>query len=145
MMPVTRYLCIFINVRLAEAGNTSGKLALIGNVNTDTDKCAVVTKTGSNANGKYRIWSDGTIEVWGNAVANISGNAAVYYPISLPAPAQVITTTPLLLSSATPYKVRVPMVITDLTDATKATFLVLRSDGTTSADGFYWSARYAPF
>lgn len=133
------------NLRLAEAGNTSGKLALIGNVNTDTDKCAVVTKTGSNANGKYRIWSDGTIEVWGNAVANISGNAAVYYPISLPAPAQVITTTPLLLSSATPYKVRVPMVITDLTDATKATFLVLRSDGTTSADGFYWSARYAPF
>ncbi|WP_270094569.1 phage tail protein [Escherichia coli] len=132
-------------LRLAEAGNTSGKLALIGNVNTDTDKCAVVTKTGSNANGKYRIWSDGTIEVWGNAVANISGNAAVYYPISLPAPAQVITTTPLLLSSATPYKVRVPMVITDLTDATKATFLVLRSDGTTSADGFYWSARYAPF
>ncbi len=132
-------------LRLAEAGNTSGKLALIGNVNTDTDKCAVVTKTGSNANGKYRIWSDGTIEVWGNAVANISGNAAVYYQISLPAPAQVITTTPLLLSSATPYKVRVPMVITDLTDATKATFLVLRSDGTTSADGFYWSARYAPF
>ncbi|WP_250391836.1 phage tail protein [Escherichia coli] len=136
---------ILTYLRLAEAGNTSGKLALIGNVNTDTDKCAVVTKTGSNANGKYRIWSDGTIEVWGNAVANISGNAAVYYPISLPAPAQVITTTPLLLSSATPYKVRVPMVITDLTDATKATFLVLRSDGTTSADGFYWSARYAPF
>lgn len=132
-------------VHLAEAGNTSGKLALIGNVNTDTNKCAVVTKTGANANGRYRIWSDGTIEQWGNAVANSSGNAAVNYPIALPGPAQIITSTPLLLSSATPFKVRVPMVVTDLTDATKITFLVMRADGTTSADGFYWSSRYAPF
>lgn len=138
-------MCIFSNIDLAEAGNTSGKLALIGNVNTDTNKCAVITKTGSNANGKYRIWSDGTIEQWGTAVANSSGNAAVNYPIALPGPAQKISTTPLLLSSATPFKVRVPMVVTDLTDATKITFLVMRADGTTSADGFYWSSRYAPF
>ncbi len=136
---------LFNYLNLIEAGNTTGKIALIGNVFTDTNKCAVITKTGANANGRYRIWSDGTIEQWGNAVANSSGNAAVNYPITLPGSAQLITTTPLLLSSATPYKVRVPMVITDLTDATKITFLVMRADGTTSADGFYWSSRYAPF
>ncbi|EPJ9674925.1 gp53-like domain-containing protein, partial [Citrobacter farmeri] len=54
------------NLHLAEAGNTSGKLALIGNAKTDTNKCAVIVKTGSNANGKYRIWSDGSIDMWGN-------------------------------------------------------------------------------
>lgn len=130
---------------LAPAGNTDGKLALIGNVNSVNGRAAVVTKTGGNANGKYRIWSDGTIELWGQGLANMEGNASVNYPITLPGPATNIQTQALIKSSDTPYKVRVPMIVTDLTDATKITFIVMRSDGTTNADGFYWSARYAPF
>ena len=133
------------NLGLAEAGNTSGKLALIGNAKTDNDKCAVIVKTGSNANGKYRIWSDGSIDMWGNSIANVNGDALVNYPITLPGPAQNITTTPLLLSTGTAQPTTSVMVVTDLTTATKATFVVKRSNGTTSADGFYWSVNYAVF
>lgn len=127
------------------AGNTSGKLALIGDVKTDTNKCAVIVKTGSNANGKYRIWSDGSIDMWGNGIANANGDALVNYPITLPAAAQNVTTTPLLLSTATNRQARSVMVVIDLTTATKATFVVKCSDGSTSADGFYWSVNYAAF
>lgn len=130
---------------LAPAGNTDGSLALIGNVNSVNGRSAVVTKTGGNVNGKYRIWSDGTIELWGQGLANMEGNASVNYPITLPGPATNIQTQALIKSGDVPYKVRAPMVVTDLTDATKITFIVMRSDGTTNADGFYWSARYAPF
>lgn len=133
------------NLGLAEAGNTSGKLALIGNAKTDTNKCAVIVKTGSNANGKYRIWSDGSIDMWGNGIANVNGDALVNYPIALPAAAQNVTTTPLVLSTGTNRPTTSVMVVTDLTTATKATFIVKRSDGTTSADGFYWSVNYAAF
>ncbi|ECG1390983.1 phage tail protein [Salmonella enterica subsp. houtenae str. CFSAN000557] len=132
-------------LHLAEAGNTSGKLALIGNAKTDNDKCAVIVKTGSNANGKYRIWSDGSIDMWGNGIANVNGDALVNYPIALPAAAQNVTTTPLVLSTGTNRPTTSVMVVTDLTTATKATFIVKRSDGTTSADGFYWSVNYAAF
>ena len=130
---------------LAEAGNTSGKLALIGNANTDANKCAVIVKTGSNANGKYRIWSDGSIDMWGNGIANMNGDALVNYPIALPAVAQNITTTPAALSNESTRPITSVIVVTDLTTATKATFIVKRSDGTTSADGFYWSVNYAAF
>ena len=133
------------NLRLAEMGNTSGKLAIIGNVKTDNDKCAVIVKTGSNANGKYRIWSDGSIDMWGNGIANVNGDALVNYPIALPAAAQNVTTTPLVLSTGTNRPTTSVMVVTDLTTATKATFIVKRSDGSTSADGFYWSVNYAAF
>ncbi|WP_240527985.1 gp53-like domain-containing protein [Citrobacter farmeri] len=133
------------NLHLAEAGNTSGKLALIGNTKTDNDKCAVIVKTGSNANGKYRIWSDGSIDMWGNGIANVNGDALVNYPIALPAAAQNVTTTPLVLSTGTNRPTTSVMLVTDLTTATKATFIVKRSDGTTSADGFYWSVNYAAF
>ncbi|HAT2749174.1 TPA: hypothetical protein K0P24_003920 [Citrobacter farmeri] len=137
--------CFSKNLGLAEAGNTSGKLALIGNTKTDNDKCAVIVKTGSNANGKYRIWSDGSIDMWGNGIANVNGDALVNYPIALPAAAQNITTTPAALSTGTNRPITSVMVVTDLTTATKATFIVKRSDGTTSADGFYWSVNYAAF
>ncbi|EPZ5494932.1 gp53-like domain-containing protein [Citrobacter farmeri] len=133
------------NLGLAEAGNTSGKLALIGNAKTDTNKCAVIVKTGSNANGKYRIWSDGSIDMWGNGIANVNGDALVNYPIAIPAAAQNVTTTPLVLSTGTNRPTTSVMLVTDLTTATKATFIVKRSDGTTSADGFYWSVNYAAF
>lgn len=133
------------NLRLAEAGNSSGKLALIGNAKTDTNKCAVIVKTGSNANGKYRIWSDGSIDMWGNGIANVNGDALVNYPIAIPAAAQNVTTTPLVVSTATNRPTTSVMLVTDLTTATKATFIVKRSDGSTSADGFYWSVNYAAF
>lgn len=133
------------NLHLAEAGNTSGKLALIGNTKTDNDKCAVIVKTGSNVNGKYRIWSDGSIDMWGNGIANVNGDALVNYPIALPVAAQNVTTTPLVVSTATNRPTTSVMVVTDLTTATKATFIVKRSDGSTSADGFYWSVNYAAF
>lgn len=133
------------NLHLAEAGNTIGKLALIGNTKTDNDKCAVIVKTGSNANGKYRIWSDGSIDMWGNGIANVNGDALVNYPIALPAAAQNVTTTPLVVSTATNRPTTSVMAVTDLTTATKATFIVKRSDGSTSADGFYWSVNYAAF
>lgn len=132
-------------LQLAEVGNTSGTLAIIGNVKTDNDKCAVIVKTGSNANGKYRIWSDGSIDMWGNGIANVNGDALVNYPIALPAAAQNVTTTPLVLSTGTNRPATSVMVVTDLTTATKATFLVKRSDGSISADGFYWSVNYAAF
>ena len=136
---------ILTYLHLAEAGNTSGKLALIGNTKTDNDKCAVIVKTGSNANGKYRIWSDGSIDMWGNGIANVNGDALVNYPIALPAAAQNVTTTPLVLSTGANRPTTSVMLVTDLTTATKATFIVKRSDGTTSADGFYWSVNYAVF
>ena len=130
---------------LAAAGNTSGNLALIGDTKNQADKCAVIVKTGSNANGKYRIWSDGSIDMWGNGIANMNGDALVNYPIALPAAAQNVTTTPLVLSTEANRPITSVMVVTDLTTATKATFIVKRSDGTTSADGFYWSVNYAVF
>lgn len=133
------------NLHLAEAGNTISKLALSGNTKTDNDKCAVIVKTGSNANGKYRIWSDGSIDMWGNGIANVNGDALVNYPIALPAAAQNVTTTPLVVSTATNRPTTSVMAVTDLTTATKATFIVKRSDGSTSADGFYWSVNYAAF
>lgn len=144
-MPLAKKIIIPEKVHLAEAGNTSGKLALIGNTKTDNDKCAVIVKTGSNANGKYRIWSDGSIDMWGNGIANANGDALVNYPIALPAAAQNVTTTPLVLSTGANRPTTSVMLVADLTTATKATFIVKRSDGTTSADGFYWSVNYAVF
>ena len=130
---------------LAAAGNTSGNLALIGDTKNLADKCAVITKTGSNANGKYRVWSDGTIEMWGDGIANMNGDALVTYPMTLPAKAQYVGGAPAALSSNSGRPTTTVMCVTDLTTTTKATFIVKRSDGTTSADGFFWSAKYAIF
>ena len=49
------------------AGDSAGEVALIGNPSSD-GRTAVVVASGSNANGYYRIWSDGYKEQWGEVV-----------------------------------------------------------------------------
>ncbi|WP_244251460.1 phage tail protein [Escherichia albertii] len=64
MMPVSRYLCIFINVGLGEA--------------------RYVIQRGANANGAWIRWSDGAIEVFGAGGSNDNGLAKVYPTLNLP-------------------------------------------------------------
>ncbi|MBK0019429.1 hypothetical protein [Kosakonia sp. S42] len=58
----------------------------------------------------------------------MEGNASVNYPIALPGPATNIEKQSLIKSGDTLYKVRVPMVVTDLTDAAKIIFIIMSSD-----------------
>ncbi len=41
-----------------------------------------IVSTGSNANGKYRVWSDGSIEMWGRKLNVSNGVSTHVYPIS---------------------------------------------------------------
>ncbi|AYJ85777.1 hypothetical protein D3Y57_07060 [Sphingomonas paeninsulae] len=56
----------------------SGNLAIPGSLTTaQGTMAAIITGSGSNANGKWRTWSDGTIEQWGSVITSIGSGGAV--------------------------------------------------------------------
>ena len=66
---------LFKSAAYLDAGQNDGQVALLGNGG------AYVVQSGSNANGNYRIWSDGAIEQWGFNFNLIGGGASINFPI----------------------------------------------------------------
>ena len=64
-----------------DAGANEGQVALIGSP-ASSGRTAVVVATGSNANGMYRIWSDGYKEQWGRTLGSSGTGTIVYFPVA---------------------------------------------------------------
>ncbi|WP_071842982.1 hypothetical protein [Cedecea neteri] len=71
-MPRRGKMCIFLKVGLGEA--------------------KYVTSRGSNVNGDWTIWSDGSIELSGYNSTIVDGLATIIFPITLPKVAMNIST-----------------------------------------------------
>ena len=127
MMPVSRYLCIFINVGLGES--------------------KYVIKRGTNANGAWIIWSDGAVEVFGSAVTIVDGLATVTFPVQLPAVtrnisiAERISQDPGVSPASNPMHVSIVIDNTVTTTGFKARCVM--ASGMASSNGFSWRV-YAP-
>ena len=62
-------------------GTAAGNVPLIGALSADAggSNSAVIVRGGNNANGSYRVWSDGFIELFGDAAPDVTFT----YPIPL--------------------------------------------------------------
>ncbi|WP_422452447.1 hypothetical protein [Endozoicomonas sp. ALC066] len=77
----------FKSAAFLDAGQSDGQVAKIGDTAV-AGNTAVVVASGNNANGEYRIFSDGFIEQWG--LKDIRNNKIVTYPISFNTGGQVL-------------------------------------------------------
>ena len=65
-----------------DTGTSAGNVPLIGTPGaTAGANSAVVVRSGSNANGSYRVWSDGWIEQCGTGLAGVNQHTTTTYPI----------------------------------------------------------------
>ena len=48
----------------------------------NTAKVLYITSSGSNANGNYRVWSDGVKEQWGRLTTAVIGDNTITFPIN---------------------------------------------------------------
>lgn len=117
--------------------------ALIKNLSLDT-KITIVAQ-GSNANGKWRQYSDGSIEMWGLAAAPGSdGIATVNYPIALPASPTEMGISVSQFTSATPTTPTTTIVMSTTITSTKFQSKTVNTVGPTGS-GFSWRVIYAAF
>lgn len=119
------------------AGNKVGQAAKIGD-------CAVVVSAGSNVNGQWRIWSDGTYEMWGAPVSlSADGTGTVTFPIALPAKSRNILITQLTSGTATNV---ISTMVRDPTISPSGfkTTTAYAADGTPSVSGYVWRIIYTP-
>ena len=73
---------LFKSAAYLDAGQNDGQVALIGDPKTN-GRAAVIVASGSNANGSYRIWSDGFKEQFGLVtISNKSQPVTVTYPVA---------------------------------------------------------------
>lgn len=131
------------NLGLGEAaklntGTSTGNVAKIG-------ECAVVISKGSNANGYWRIWSDGCYELWGSvtSISATTGRSNITFPVALPAKSRFISISQL----SSTYATYVPATI--VADGTISTTgfsaVTLRADDLTySTSGYVWRVIYQP-
>ncbi|HHF8141216.1 hypothetical protein [Escherichia coli] len=126
MMPVSRNLCIFLNVGLGEA--------------------RYVIQRGANANGAWIRWSDGAIEVFGTGGSNDNGLAKVVYPIALPKLSRFISIAERIRTDyeATPNNVHVSMIVDDQISNTGFYVRCQMYDGRPSTSAFSWRVYCAP-
>lgn len=99
-----------------------------------------ITTQGHNANGYWRVWSDGTYELWGasDTTDSSTGKSVVTFPIALPFSTRMIYTQQL--TSGAPAN----LVGTQLDDTTRTAtgFVCYTKDslGNAIAAGFIWHA-----
>ncbi|MEF5871703.1 hypothetical protein U9483_20530 [Escherichia coli] len=126
MMPVSRNLCIFLNVGLGEA--------------------RYVIQRGANANGAWIRWSDGAIEVFGTGGSNDNGLAKVVYPIALPKLSRFISIAERIRTDygSTSNNVHVSMIVDDQVTNTGFYARCQMYDGKPSISAFSWRVYCAP-
>nr|WP_237764227.1 hypothetical protein [Escherichia albertii] len=126
MMPVSCYLCIFLNVGLGEA--------------------RYIIQRGANANGAWIRWSDGAIEVFGTGGSNDNGLAKVVYPIALPKLSRFISIAERTRTDyeSTPNNVHVSMIVDDQVTNTGFYARCQMYDGRPSSNAFSWRVYCAP-
>ncbi|MCW7553647.1 hypothetical protein NX722_13620 [Endozoicomonas gorgoniicola] len=73
---------LFKSAAYKDAGQNSGQVALIGDPATNGNT-AVIVSSGSNANGHYRVYSDGFTVQEGQASAGSNGVATITLPIEM--------------------------------------------------------------
>lgn len=107
-------------------------------------KAVVVENQGSNANGKWRKYTDGTFEASGFISANpATGIAIVPLPVQFPAaPTTILVTQYIHDTSSRPG---LTTVINSLSGATGFQTMSVDLTGAPYALGFAWRATYAPF
>lgn len=67
-----------------DSGQSDGNVALIGNPETQNNT-AVIVNSGSNINGRYRVWSDGYIEQEGRFFnSSTVSSATITFPMAFP-------------------------------------------------------------
>ncbi|EJH4314671.1 phage tail protein [Escherichia coli] len=137
MMPVTRYLCIFINVGLGEAA----KRDVGTNIGQIPDMSAW-TK-GGPATGRWRKSPDGLIEQWGSAgISDAYGNAGVTFPIAFASSPDFVLFGPR--SETVPSRITAIVLNESTLSNTGFTCKCLdQLDGATlpSTSNFYWYCR----
>ncbi|EHG6164150.1 phage tail protein [Escherichia coli] len=122
--------------------DVAGLLAYLG-----LGEAKFVISRGSNANGKWIIWSDGAIELMGYTPTITNGLATVTFPIELPDISRYISIAERLADDpgASSNSTHVSMVIDKLT--TRAGFkarCTMSATGNPSSNGFSWRVYYAP-
>lgn len=107
-------------------------------------KAVVVENQGSNANGKWRKYTDGTFEASGFISADpATGIAIVPLPVQFPAaPTTILVTQYIHDTSSRPG---LTTVINSLSGATGFQTMSVDLTGAPYALGFAWRATYAPF
>lgn len=107
-------------------------------------KAVVIESQGSNANGKWRKYTDGTYEAEGFISANpTSGIAVVPLPIQFPAAPTTILVTQYIQDTSS--LLGLTTVINSLSGATGFQTKSVDLTGAAYALGFSWRATYAPF
>lgn len=137
---------------LLSRSNPFGDIKSDGTVKTALENLGLgeakfVISRGSNANGKWIIWSDGAIELTGYTPTIINGLATVTFPIELPALSRYISIAERLPDDpgTSSNASHVSMVIDGLT--TTAGFkarCIMSATGNPSNYGFSWRVYYAP-
>lgn len=108
-------------------------------------ECAVVISKGSNANGQWRIWSDGTYEVWGSvsSINPTDGKSTINYPVALPAKSRNISIAQL----SSTYASSIPATIIADSSITTTGFSAVTlqaSDSKAVTSGYVWRVIYQP-
>ena len=118
------------------AGESNGQVALIGPLST-SGNTAVVVASGSNANGHYRIWSDGYKEQWGI----FNGGAMEPVQINFPTQFSNENTVSVVLSLQNlTYNLMTSTSRLDIQKRSRTSFSVIRPDSATNVHGFFWRA-----
>ncbi len=108
-------------------------------------KGIVIADQGSNVNGKWRRYSDGSIEMLGfSAAPGSDGLADVVFPIALPAAPSASGITFSQFSSVVPTAPTVTVGIVGTISAAGFRTRTLTTAGPTGS-GFSWRVLYAPF
>lgn len=102
-----------------------------------------VKQRGSNANGKWAIWSDGSVEVFGTSGVGSSGLATVTFPISLPGISHDIAIAERLSSDSTTNVMHVTMVVDSTLTASGFQARSQFANGSPSTFAFSWRVIYA--
>lgn len=142
----TQEFCLYNNGAIYRRVYLAGTQAwtVWDKVVTWKDVAAVVVEQGSNINGKWRRFSDGSIEMSGRSpIIASDGTINVVYPIALPGQTRDICITQLTNQLAA---VLIGTIISDVSiSSTGFQTKTLTASGAASTSAYQWRAFYAAF
>lgn len=140
--PHTQYPLIANALKeMADAGLVSEVLKNLG-----LGEAVYVISRGTNVNGSWTIWSDGSTEVMGAWQSIINGLATVTYPIALPSGSRMISIAERTSTDPglnTPRSIHTSTVLDDTVTKTGFKARCQLLDGAASSSAFSWRV-YAP-
>ncbi|WP_034911981.1 phage tail protein [Erwinia sp. 9145] len=118
--------------------------AFIANIGLGDAK--YVINRGRNVNGTFEIWNDGTIIMSGSSGAPVSGVLTITYPIQLPGSKSPTIQITDMISSDPGNTSNIHQTILIASSISRTGFSIRQrsTNGVVPANGFLWSASYAP-